>query len=106
MHFIFLSKMFQAAEKGLDSLKEAVRIENLLIGNDKECTSTSLCETHVEVDQITMSIIDKYHCVSGKPITTTADGDCLFNATSILLFGNESKSVEMRYKTVLKMVGE
>lgn len=43
-------------------------------------------------------------CKDGTAIKSTGDGDCLFNAISIILCGDESMSVELKYKCCLEMV--
>ena len=40
----------------------------------------------------------------GTPYLTTGDGNCLFNAASIALTGNESLSKEIRLRTALEMI--
>ncbi|KAL3882228.1 hypothetical protein ACJMK2_028592 [Sinanodonta woodiana] len=42
--------------------------------------------------------------INGIPLTTSDDGDCLFNAISILLCGNETMSVKLRYNMCIKLV--
>ncbi|KAL3859403.1 hypothetical protein ACJMK2_009626 [Sinanodonta woodiana] len=41
--------------------------------------------------------------VYGNPITTTGDGNCLYNAISILLLGNESLATQLRYLTCIQL---
>ncbi|KAL3889926.1 hypothetical protein ACJMK2_002243 [Sinanodonta woodiana] len=42
--------------------------------------------------------------VYGNPITNTGDGNCLYNAISILLHGNESLATQLRYLTCIQLV--
>ena len=41
---------------------------------------------------------------NSNAVISTGDGDCLFNSVSIHMVGNESLSLELRYKTCLEMV--
>ncbi|KAL3888446.1 hypothetical protein ACJMK2_000813 [Sinanodonta woodiana] len=59
----------------------------------------------VRVDAIAKEVMNKYFDeVIGDPIITTGNGNCLFNAVSLLLYGDESKSVQLRYHICLRMV--
>ena len=57
-----------------------------------------------DVDSIGCDVIDNYTDTTGYPRKTTGDGNCLYNAVSILLTGDESLSVHLRYHTCLKLV--
>ena len=47
-------------------------------------------DDYPDVDRIAAEVIDNYvDDITGNPIKTTGDGDCLFNAISILLTGND-----------------
>ena len=37
-------------------------------------------------------------------LQSTDNGSCLFNSVSIVLFGDESKAVELRVRTTLEMI--
>lgn len=57
------------------------------------------------VDVIAAQVLDCYvDDISGNLRKTTGDGDCLFNAASILLTGSEALSVCLRYHTCLNLV--
>ena len=49
-------------------------------------------------DPVLNFILSNYHCVEKVALLSTGDDDCLFNAFSILLRGNESKSLELRHR--------
>ena len=55
------------------------------------------------VDRIAQHYLNRYLPTDGTAITTTGDGDCLFNAASILLSGDEALAVELKYKCCLEM---
>ena len=40
----------------------------------------------------------------GVPLQTTGDGDCLFNAVSILLYGDAHMSIVLKYHTCVQLV--
>ncbi|KAL3882439.1 hypothetical protein ACJMK2_028778 [Sinanodonta woodiana] len=42
--------------------------------------------------------------INGIPLTTSVDGNCLFNAVSISLCGNKTKSLKLRYHTCINLV--
>ena len=91
-------------------MKIAVARESLLLGKEKP--SYAACDkisyNELVEDRVSASIMGQYmgEITNRKPVETTGDGDCLFNAVSILLNGNESLSVELRFLTVLEMVNE
>ena len=62
----------------------------------------------IGVDTNSKTLLSQYFkdSIVGEPLKTTGDGDCLFNAASILLVGNESMCLELCYKTVLMMIKE
>lgn len=55
-------------------------------------------------DVVANSTRTMYHTTGKVALLTSADGDCLFNAFSICLTGDESRSVEMRYRCCVEMV--
>ena len=40
----------------------------------------------------------------GSPLYSSPDGNCLFNALSIILFGNETKATELRLRTCIALL--
>ncbi|KAH3861979.1 hypothetical protein DPMN_024932 [Dreissena polymorpha] len=55
-------------------------------------------------DLVASDILDMYTDEPGVPRITTGNGDCLFNAMSVLLCGHEGLSRELRYHTRPNMV--
>ncbi|WAR14745.1 hypothetical protein MAR_004850, partial [Mya arenaria] len=76
--------------------------EKLLIGEDKYFSCEEPVGYETETDYVAQDILSRFHTSN----EVTGDGYCLFNAVSLLLYGNETKSTELRYKTVLMMVNE
>jgi hypothetical protein len=58
------------------------------------------------VDETAEYIRENYSHEDGVALRSTPDGDCLFNATSTHIVGNETLSVELRYRTALMMYRE
>ena len=48
--------------------------------------------------------MSEYSFESKSALFSTGDGDCLFNSVSILLVGDESMSLELRYRCCIEMV--
>ncbi len=76
------------------------------------------CDSHVEttdvghlpmpssmIDRTSLSIIQKIAiCSNIQPITPTADGNCLFNAVSRSIWGNEGMAIRLRLLTSLELL--
>ncbi|KAL3867295.1 hypothetical protein ACJMK2_044509 [Sinanodonta woodiana] len=79
--------------KVLAKLKTAVTRETLFKIEFKPVSDKDVVFPPVRFDE-----------VIGDPIITAGNGNCLFNAVSLLLYGDESKSVQLRYHICLRMV--
>ncbi|WAR31702.1 VRTN-like protein [Mya arenaria] len=101
-----LVRLEQLSKGGKLSIATAVARENLLIGEEKYFSCEEPVGYETETDYVAQDILSRFHTTNGITLKVTGDGDCLFNAVSLLLFGNETKSIELRYKTVLLMVNE
>ena len=55
-------------------------------------------------DPVSNFILSNYHCVETAALSSTRDGVCLFNSFSMLLSGDESKSLELRHRCCVEMV--
>jgi hypothetical protein len=57
-------------------------------------------------DYQSRAILGENVCSSNNyiPVQCTANGDCLFNAASILLYGNESFHAELRVRTFIELI--
>ena len=55
-------------------------------------------------DPVSNFIRSNYHCVEKAALLSIWDGVCLFNSFSILLSGDESKSLELRHRCCVEMV--
>lgn len=84
-------------------MTSAVQRELLLI-EDRYVTRCCATSIPKDIDSVAQQYINRYMCKDGTAIKSTGDGDCLFNAVSIILCGDESMSLELRYKCCLEMV--
>ena len=55
-------------------------------------------------DPVSNFIMSEYSFESKSALFSTRDGDCLFNSVSILLVGDESMCLELRYRCCVEMV--
>ncbi|KAL3887302.1 hypothetical protein ACJMK2_027244 [Sinanodonta woodiana] len=109
IEFVYLMGMRRlknaADTKVLAKLKTAVTRETLFKIEFKPVSDKDVVFPPVRVDAIAKEVMNKYFDeVIGDPIITTGNGNCLFNAVSLLLYGDESKSVQLRYHICLRMV--
>lgn len=65
-----------------------------------------ICASSVPLieDRIAQHYVNRYLPKDGKSVQTTGDGNCLFNAASIALCGDEGMSLELKYKCFLELV--
>ncbi|KAL3860881.1 hypothetical protein ACJMK2_006977 [Sinanodonta woodiana] len=103
-YFETRSSIDEAAKIGLDKIKSSVERKDLL-SDDRYC-SCKYAELSSLPVEIAADILHRYHADTGIRLRTTENGHFLFNAISIVLCGNESKSNELLYKTTLMMVLE
>lgn len=59
---------------------------------------------HQKQDPTANAILSHYHHTAKTALKSTGDGDCLFNSVSMLLTGDESKSVELRFRCCVEMI--
>ena len=55
-------------------------------------------------DPVSNFIMSEYSFESKSALFSIRDGDCLFNSVSILLVGDESMCLELRYRCCVEMV--
>lgn len=55
-------------------------------------------------DRIAQHYVNRYLPKDWKAVQTTGDGNCLFNAASIVLCGDKGMSLELKYKCCLELV--
>ena len=87
----------------MQSLIEAAEREVLLC---KDATVSNMTDhvTYSTVDtDLNAERIMRRHDIQGRPLLTPGDGNCLFNAVSIILTGTTELATELRYKTCLQM---
>jgi hypothetical protein len=96
--------MFQAAKHGYKKLKTAVEREKLFLVNVPVENKLHQDFESNEHDHVSNFILDHYHSNDKTAVVTTGDGNCLFNSVSICLCGDESRSIELRYRCCIEMV--
>ena len=93
-----------AASYGTDNLKIAARREAESMPPFDLYEQSPISGDFVEQDMNAQYILNKCRLVNlGIPSMTTGDGNCLFNAVSIALTGNEDRAPELRLRTSVEM---
>ena len=90
--------------KGFKSLTVAAERENLFMKTTDVDNSIHTNFEGLKHDPISNAIIAVYVPTTKTALCSTGDGDCLFNSFSIHQLGNESKSIELRYRCTIEMV--
>ncbi|WAQ94063.1 hypothetical protein MAR_006534 [Mya arenaria] len=99
-----LQRLRQAANKGIQSLGDAVEREKRFV-IQLPCESSLHSQFNGHEQGITANtLFPRYHYTEKVALKSTPDGDCFFNSISTLLSGDESRSIEMRYRCVLELV--
>ena len=89
-----------------DTLDEAVKTEVIFLR--KESLTVTVPPTTVSfngqsVDVIASRLLGK-NWKQSVPLSVTGDGNCLFNALSVAIFGHEFAATELKVKTCIEMV--
>ncbi|WAQ96282.1 hypothetical protein MAR_028972 [Mya arenaria] len=101
----FLRLQLAAQNGSFENLRKAVDRE--LMFRQKLQMPSTLVDRYPRVDNSAAMVLDNYvDDIRGTPHKTSGDGDCLFNAVSILLKNDESLSVYLRYHTCIGLVLE
>ncbi|XP_053375386.1 uncharacterized protein LOC128547267 isoform X2 [Mercenaria mercenaria] len=97
-------RLKKAAKQGLKKLKIAVNRETLFLKSQPvENTLHSDFSSHKQ-DHVANIFLNHYHANTKAALHSTGDGDCLFNAISTCLVGDESMSVELRFRCCVEMI--
>jgi hypothetical protein len=82
-----------------DLFDDAVRLEGIFLRYEPKVVSSDSC-TYIGLvqDQIATQLLGQQWSDS-TPMVVREDGNCLFNAISLVLFGHENGSSEIRLKT-------
>ena len=97
------SSMFQAATKSYATLLNVAKRERLLVP-DLQVNNRQDGALHgLSTDKGCLKLMQPFG-IQGRPVVTSGDGNCLFNAVSLSLTGDESLSSELRYKAALTML--
>ena len=90
-----------AASQGF--FDDAVRLERIFLRYEPEVVSSDSCTyTGLVQDQIATQLLGQQWSDS-TPMVVRGDGNCLFNAISLVLFGHENASSEIRLKTFFEL---
>ena len=103
-----LYRMGTASRKVLKYLVSVLQVEFIFLRNEKEITCVENGEiglsTDFDTDTQAQDIISTcYPNETVVPVAVSGDGNCLFNAVSKLLSGNESLAKELRVRTAIEM---
>ena len=83
-------------------LEETAKREALLLP-EKDFSKKQTYE--LEVDEVANHFLNNYTTLYNmKAGISTGDGDCLFNSVSSVLVGNETLSIELRYRCAIQRV--
>lgn len=85
-------------------MKTAAEREKLFLKDAPVDTTLHTDFTNHKQDPVSNFIISNYGCTTKTALFATGDGDFLFNSFSVLLVGDESKSLELRYRCCIEMV--
>ena len=82
-----------------DLFDDAVRLERIFLRYEPKVVSSDSC-TYIGLvqDQIATQLLGQQWSDS-TPMVVREDGNCLFNAISLVLFGHENGLSEIRLKT-------
>ena len=102
---LVLNKFKTAAKIGMKNLIEEVKKVKLSEFKVSEYDLKNKNPSSFSVDKVSRDILANFCQDNMKhtPVCTSGDGNCLFNAISLRLNGNEELSTELRVRTVLEM---
>lgn len=94
---------FQAATFGEDALRVTAVHETQMMPRFNVTRVNQF--SHLPEDFLATEYLERGNSLPtlDRPVLTTGDGNCLFNALSITLVGNESLSTELRVRTCCEM---
>jgi len=99
-----LRRLSEATRKGM--CEEAIKVESIYMrGESKSLTnpvSNSVSYSNLTQDSVSSSLLGD-NWVSSVPVSVTGNGNCLFNALSVYLYGNEKFAAEIKVKTCIEM---
>ena len=82
----------------------AVLVQILLINHPYQPTTKQPALRNGNIHQYSLSVVNMYGTASQVPIHVKGDGNCLFNAVSVAIYGNEAMSSELRDRTCVELV--
>ena len=86
-----------------DLFDDAVRLERIFLRYEPKVVSSDSCTyTGLVQDQIATQLLGQQWSDS-TPMVVRGDGNCLFNAIFLVLFGHENASSEIRLKTFFEL---
>ncbi|KAK7469738.1 hypothetical protein BaRGS_00036269 [Batillaria attramentaria] len=97
-----LARLLKAGEKSLRELRKTAHAEALMHGN-LTVSWVPLEKVDGVTDPVAAQLLMLCPDQTRRPLWTTGDGSCLFNAISRLYWGEESSALQLRYRTCLIM---
>ena len=88
----------------MKSLIDGVERERLMISMVPVDSSIHTDFQNHQQDPVANAILSDYHATTKTALKSTGDGDSLFNSFSTYLVGDESRSIELRYRCCIEMV--
>ena len=102
-----LQRLDDAAKKGYKSLQMSCFLESILLRNTPVKKIQIQKNISIAVDQNALSLLQVYEKRSTDlpklPLSVTADGNCLYNAISDALYGDEHSSKELRVRSCIEI---
>ena len=99
-----LRRLSEATRKG--KCDEAIKVESIYMRGESKYVTSSVCNSvsysHLIQDSVSSSLLGD-NWVSSVPVSVTGNGNCLFNAISVYLYGNEKFAAEIKVKTCIEM---
>lgn len=92
---------------GYEQLVIGVRREKLLMKAarvDRVESSMHRNFNNLKQDPVSNAILSEYYFTGKVALASSGNGNCLFNAVSILLAGDEIRATELRYRCTIEMV--
>ncbi|CAM1320383.1 Uncharacterised protein g7464 [Pycnogonum litorale] len=87
------------------TLLVAANVETILLQRTKLPPAPKDLMYTAQIDYVSMSYLEESGVAASKiPLSTTGDGNCLFNAISLSLYGHERHATEIRVRTCIELI--
>ena len=96
-----LARLTKAVSVG--NIFEAAKLESIFLRNQPVCKTRATLEDCCNgVDNTALCLLgNKWN--GGKPVSVSGNGNCLFNAVSMSIYGNESLATELRVRVAIEL---